>query len=74
MAASCVTDVYRIGAAMPLQETVAPTNSQGLRNLDDLAVRRYLSSFPRALIYAGLGENDRAGMSGTGVSGALYRK
>ncbi|MDQ2948059.1 MAG: hypothetical protein M3Y27_19340, partial [Acidobacteriota bacterium] len=33
---------------------------QALRKLDDLAKRRYVSSFPRALIYAGLGENDRA--------------
>jgi TolB-like protein/DNA-binding winged helix-turn-helix (wHTH) protein/Tfp pilus assembly protein PilF len=31
-----------------------------LQKLDELATRRYVSSFPRALIYAGLGENDRA--------------
>ncbi|MGI8743127.1 MAG: TPR end-of-group domain-containing protein [Bryobacteraceae bacterium] len=33
---------------------------QALQKLDDLAKRRYVSNFPRALIYAGLGENDRA--------------
>jgi len=31
-----------------------------LQKLDELATRRYVSSFPRALIYVGLGENDRA--------------
>jgi tetratricopeptide (TPR) repeat protein len=31
-----------------------------LRALDELAMRRYVSKFPRALICAGLGENDRA--------------
>jgi|SRR5579872_394867 len=31
-----------------------------LRRLDDLAKRRYVSNFERALIYVGLGENDRA--------------
>jgi TolB-like protein/DNA-binding winged helix-turn-helix (wHTH) protein/Tfp pilus assembly protein PilF len=33
---------------------------KALRTLDELAIRRYVSSFPRALICAGLGEDDRA--------------
>ncbi len=33
---------------------------KALRTLDELATRRYVSNFPRALICAGLGENDRA--------------
>jgi tetratricopeptide (TPR) repeat protein len=33
---------------------------KALRKLDELAKRRYVSNFPRALICAGLGEKDRA--------------
>jgi tetratricopeptide (TPR) repeat protein len=33
---------------------------KALQKLEDLAKRRYVSNFPQALIYAGLGENDRA--------------
>jgi TolB-like protein/DNA-binding winged helix-turn-helix (wHTH) protein/Flp pilus assembly protein TadD len=32
---------------------------KALQKLDELATRRYVSNFPRALISAGLGENDR---------------
>jgi hypothetical protein len=33
---------------------------KALKRLDELAHQRYESSFPRALIYSGLGENDWA--------------
>jgi TolB-like protein/DNA-binding winged helix-turn-helix (wHTH) protein/Flp pilus assembly protein TadD len=33
---------------------------KALQTLDELATRRYVSNFPRALICTGLGENDRA--------------
>jgi serine/threonine-protein kinase len=33
---------------------------KALRKLDELATRRHVSNFARALIWVGLGENDRA--------------
>jgi Flp pilus assembly protein TadD len=33
---------------------------KALRKLEELATRRYVSNYPRALIYAGLGDVDRA--------------
>jgi tetratricopeptide (TPR) repeat protein len=52
-------DIGALGHAYAVSGQRAEARKQ-LKKLDELATRRYVSSFPRALIYAGLGENDRA--------------
>jgi len=39
---------------------IEPRRARHSRSLRNSPTRRYVSNFPRALIYAGLGENDRA--------------
>ncbi|HEY6343797.1 MAG TPA: tetratricopeptide repeat protein [Bryobacteraceae bacterium] len=52
-------DVAALGHAYAVSGQRAEARKQ-LKKLDELAAQHYVSSFPRALIYAGLGEKDRA--------------
>ena len=51
--------VAALGHAYAVSGQRAEARKQ-LKKLDELGAQHYVSSFPRVLIYAGLGENDRA--------------